>query len=214
MFKIEKSHPAFPSFRWLLKAVSKDGTRAVLKLVRIEEDPDKPDGFLVVATDGRRLHRLAVPKGALTSDPEPGNWSILKNTASEIVLVPDTNPETEGLAFPNWRAVIPATSPKDPDQVVGAFKAFKNHAVSAFTARCNGLTNENEARKKAGEGLRPQELILFNDAFLSDLLGEGTLFAAKGSQLWSFRTEYLTPAIVESEGPAGVDLLGVLMPLR
>lgn len=94
MFQINRKHPMFDTIRFLLSAVSKEKSRYMMTSVYA-------NGGEVAATDGRRLH--IIPNFGLDN----GLWMAAKNTASEVILVPDT----DGGTFPPYTDVRPSDYP-------------------------------------------------------------------------------------------------------
>ena len=208
MLKITKTEATFPSFRWLLTALYKGSTRPALNSVLVEDDPDNSDNLIFVCTDGRRLHTLTAPKIAFVSPPEPGLYDVLVNKTGEIVLATSDC----DFQFPNWRQVIPTTSPEDKDQVSGKVEYKAPNVVSSFTARCNCPDNGGTEEGRDGQGS-----VAFDDKLLADLLGVGTLINARVLISWEYWTKYKEPLNVRAEEyKSGFTLhrRGVLMPMR
>jgi len=93
----KKTNSQFDKVSWVLRAVSMDQTREIL--MRAVYD----DGYLV-ATDGRRLNRAKIEPEwlGLTAGCELTQFRVIENKRSRIIL----DPINDGLAFPNYKAVI------------------------------------------------------------------------------------------------------------
>lgn len=189
---IPKSHPDFVNLKWLSKAISRDKTRATLQFVRVEIascQNDEPEDFAtLVATCGRRMHKLETSRidGLAT-----GGYSM-RLSASEIMLIPEDS-ETTG-QFPNWRIVLPNWEGKKWFGV--ELRASVESTIGITTARLN-------------EACRERGMIAYNDGFLSEALGKGTLYGVRGYRDWKART-MLHDALEITSG----ELTAVIMPLR
>ena len=192
MIRIPKSHLDFENLKWLSKAIGRDKTRHALLFIRVEMAScrnDEPEEFAtLVATCGRRMHKLETSRidGLAT-----GGYSM-RVTASEIMLIPEDS-ETTG-KFPNWRQVLPKWDWKEWFGV--EIHASLESTLGITTARLN------EACPERG-------MIAYNDGFLSDALGKGTLYGVRGYRDWKART-MLHDALEITSG----ELTAVIMPLR
>jgi hypothetical protein len=184
---IEKTHPDFQALKWLSKAISKDATRHVLNFLNCEID--QFGTILLVATDGRRLHKLETD---INMNYSNGSYAI-SVTGKNVLLVPKEDTGT----FPNWRVVIPDFKAIPSDEMATASLVVdKQKLVSYVTAKLN------EANSHGGA-------ILFNDTFLSDALGSKTLFGTAGKQSWEASTSHMHPLKLTSG-----NLEAVIMPIR
>jgi hypothetical protein len=96
--------------KFLQKAVSEDETRPAMQEIYIEQS-DKGKGQLVgVATDGRHIHIVDPLASAATEvyGMIPGYWRCIRyKDVKEAWMARLRDKDTGGLAFPNWRKVIP-----------------------------------------------------------------------------------------------------------
>lgn len=98
MVSVEKGQTLFAALRWVLAARSPDDTRYFMNGLHVETEGN---GYLWVATDGRRLHKATVSFDLL----QPGEYKVVSETNKAIVLEGG-----QDFQFPNWRRVVP-TSP-------------------------------------------------------------------------------------------------------
>ena len=190
---IPKSHPEFVNLKWLAKAISRDKTRHPLQFIRVEigldcRDDEPEDFAILVATCGRRMHKLETSR---IDGLETGGYSM-RLTASEIMLIPEDS-ETTG-RFPTWRQVLPRWEGKKWFGV--ELRASVESTIGITTARLN-------------EACRERGMIAYNDGFLSEALGKGTLYGVRGYRDWKART-MLHDALELTSG----ELTAVVMPLR
>ena len=190
---IPKSHPDFVNLKWLSKAISKDKTRHSLLFLRVEiascRDENPEDFATLVATCGRRMHKLETSR---IDGLETGGYSM-RVTASEIMLIPEDS-ETTG-QFPNWRQVLPRWEGKKWFGV--ELRASVESTIGITTARLNAACLEEGG------------MIAYNDGFLAEALGKGTLYGVRGYRDWKART-MLHDALELTSG----ELTAVIMPLR
>ena len=201
---VTKTQAHFGSLKWLAKALSKDETRYQLKFIHCEVDDDK---VILVTTDGRRLHKLETTLAKLPGMAS-GGYSI-KISAREIHLIPEHG-EKVG-KFPNWRQVIPDfdSHPKQAEVIRETVEVRKNCATSKATAILNAANNGVSI---SGDKPPVRQPILFNDQFLTEALGQGTLFGAKDKTLWRCETVQHSPLVATLDK---VDnLQAVIMPMR
>lgn len=199
VISILKSDCFFDEVKWITKAISKDETREAITVLNIEKDQDDLKTNLV-GTDGRRLHILTLPE----ADQFPAGRYKVTVTAREILL---RSVSEDFPTFPNWRNVLPDHDEHPPkDRVKGVFITSKvpGALVSGFVSLVNRFPVDE---------MYPADRIVFNDAFVSDLLGAKTLLARKQDSVkWSYDGAVGTPLIVKTE--RGVArLTGVIMPL-
>jgi hypothetical protein len=98
---------------FLKRAVSTNEGKPAMNYIYIEPT-DKGDGFIGVATDGRRLHVVE----PLNAEAEyhgltAGYWKVLaggKGKSAQIARLEDS--ETSKFVFPNWRKVVPLEAPE------------------------------------------------------------------------------------------------------
>ena len=190
---IPKAHPEFVNLKWLSKAIGRDKTRHSLLFLRVEiascRDDNPEDFATLVATCGRRMHKLETSRidGLAT-----GGYSM-RLTASEIMLIPEDS-ETTG-RFPNWRQVLPRWEGKKWFGV--ELRASVESTIGITTARLNSACLEEGG------------MIAYNDGFLAEALGKGTLYGVRGYRDWKART-MLHDALEITSG----ELTAVIMPLR
>jgi len=188
----------FQEMKWVCKAVSKEESREAITVVNIEKDLDDLETS-IVATDGRRLHLLTLPP----TDWPAGRYRATV-TAKEILLtsVPEDFPP-----FPDWQNVIPDFSVTKPkDFIKGTFITGKVQGalLSGFASLVNRYPVDD---------LYPHDRIVFNDSFLSDLLGAKTLIARKNDSIsWKYEGAPGRPLVITSE--KGIARLkGIIMPM-
>lgn len=196
---ITKTDCWFQELKWVCKAVSKDETREAITVINIEKDSDGLETS-IVATDGRRLHILTLPQA---EDWPAGRYKATV-TAKEILL---TSVSEDFPVFPNWQNVIPNFSTTKPkDFIKGTFITGKVQGalISGFASLVNRYPVED---------LYPHDRIVFNDSFLSDLLGAKTLLARKNDSVsWEYEGAPGRPLVVTSENGIA-SLKGVIMPM-
>ena len=199
VLSILKTDRFFAELKWIAKAISKDELREALTVLKIENDPEARETS-VVGIDGRRLHVLTLP----SSDQFPAGRYKVTVTAREIILrsVGDDFP-----TFPNWRDIIP-NYPENPpkDRVKGVFITSKLPValVSGFVSLVNRYPVDE---------YYPQDRLVFNDSFLSDLLGAKTLLARKKDSVsWNYDGAVGRPLVVKTERGVA-SLTGVIMPM-
>lgn len=180
---IPKTHKSFSEIKWVCKAMSNDATRYAICHTLVEVDDHN---VKFIATDGRRLH-TAVFDISLFPEIKAGSYAP-RVSGSEVLLT--FNPD--GGNFPNWREVIPKYE-KETVPLSGDLEVSFDIAVSKMTARLN----------------EDKGTYLFSDASLAEALGQGTLFAKRGSKKWEYMGEAMSPLLLESE-----NLLAVIMPMR
>lgn len=196
---IAKTDSLFDPLAWVCKAVGKDKTREALMHVKIEHGNE----IDVVATDGRRLHAATVPFNDATAEILPAGLFRPRVSAREIILM-GVDPYTVS-PYPQWRNVIPSYTVTPADgvcRVSGEYRATMEWGglVSSFIAWLNRRSDYN---------------FVFNDHYLSDALGLGTLFTkAKGSHTWKYVGEHLAPLLMTGEHHAASKLRAVVMPVR
>jgi hypothetical protein len=201
---VTKTQAHFDSLKWLAKALSKDETRYPLKFIHCEVDGDD---VTLVTVDGRRLHKLQTTTSKLPGMAS-GGYSI-KISAREILLIPEPGEKVGN--FPNWRQVIPDydNHPTPPEVIRETVGVEKNKTASNVTAVLNAANNGVSI---SGDKPPVRQPIIFNDQFLSDALGQGTLFGAKGKALWRCETVQMSPLVITLDK---VDnLQAVIMPMR
>lgn len=199
VISILKTDCWFTELKWVTKAISKDATREAITVLNIEKDPDGMETNLV-ATDGRRMHILTIPEA---EQFQAGRYQVTV-TAREILLrsVPDYFP-----AFPNWREVMPDHDQHPPkDRVKGVF--LTSQVPGALISGFASLVNRFPV-----DAMYPHDRIVFDDSFLSDLLGAKTLLARKNDSVeWAYDGALGQPLIVKTERGVA-SLQGVIMPL-
>jgi len=89
MIKLDKYHSDIDGIYWVTQALSSEGSRYSLTLLKIE------NGF-AIATDGHRLHSYEL----IDTIPE-GLYEIPVRKKSEIMLA-----EVEGQEWPNFRSAV------------------------------------------------------------------------------------------------------------
>jgi hypothetical protein len=88
---------AFADMRWLAEAASDDSTKPFMcDIIHVETDGGQK---VLVATDGRRLHKLTL--NYYESDISEGDYTVVKKS-DIITLTPKTD-----IQFINWQRVIP-----------------------------------------------------------------------------------------------------------
>ena len=190
---IPKSHPDFVNLKWLSKAIGRDKTRHSLLFLRVEmascRDDNPEDFATLVATCGRRMHKLETSRidGLAT-----GGYSM-RLTASKIMLIPEDSENTG--RFPLWRQVLPRWEGKKWFGV--EIRASLESTIGITTARLNAACPEEGG------------MIAYNDGFLAEALGKGTLYGVRGYRDWKART-MLHDALELTSGA----LTAVIMPLR
>lgn len=196
---ITKTDCWFQEIKWVCKAVSKDETREPITVINIEKDSDGLETS-IVATDGRRLHILTLPQA---EDWPAGRYKSTV-TAKEILL---TSVPEDFHTFPNWQNVIPNFSTTKPkDFIKGTFITGKVQGalISGFASLVNRYPVED---------LYPHDRIVFNDSFLSDLLGAKTLLARKKDSVsWDYEGAPGRPLVITSQNGIA-SLKGVIMPM-
>lgn len=201
VISILKSDCFFDDLKWITKAISKEATREAITVLNIEKDQDDLE-TKIVGTDGRRMHILTLPNPMLDQFPA-GRYKVTV-TAREILLrsVSDDFP-----TFPNWRNVIPDHDEHPPkDRVKGLFitSEVPGALVSGFVSLVNRFPVDE---------MHPADRIVFNDTFVSDLLGAKTLLARKQDSVkWSYDGAVGKPLIVKTERGVA-SLTGMIMPL-
>lgn len=205
MIQIDKNETIFPALRWVIKAMSTDPTREAIRCIHIGEDPHS---WQVVATDGRRLHKATIP-AAFRNDFAAGEFTVIKNVAREIVLAPSQS----GLNFPAWRQVLPDYATTE-HKATGTFKAEKGQCASLVTAHVNQAMPDQPVIGIADK-LVKSEPCIYNDQFLADALGLGTLFNSKGGIVWGFEAVPVSPlALRSTDFHPDIPLQAVVMPMR
>jgi|GEM_PF-6498143 hypothetical protein len=106
----------FCDFKFLARAVSTDSNRFFLQFIYCEKEGDH---FVMVATDGFRMHLLRPAKPELYGIQE-GYYQILTNTAKEIIFAhcDESIPyRTDGYIdhgqFPDYKKVMPNGTVRD-----------------------------------------------------------------------------------------------------
>ncbi len=123
--ELKKGMASLEAMKFLAPARSNDVTRAVLNLIHIEQS-EKPDAFIAVATDGRRLHAEKI-EGAM----EPGEYRIVKSTPSYMMLVQDAT----GNTYPKWQGVVPTFKSNEMKKLTLIYDKL-NIGVRSFKLAC------------------------------------------------------------------------------
>jgi hypothetical protein len=96
VIELSKKSPALKAFQWVAMARCKDPLREIITMLHVELT-ETTGVFLVVGTDGRRIH-IAKCDG----DCIAGNYRIIWQNQSNMFLAEDT----KGLMYPNWKPLF------------------------------------------------------------------------------------------------------------
>jgi len=114
MIKLSKNHPDITGLHWVTEALSKDSTcRPSLTLMKVEKTAE---GLLFIATDGHRLHKLAIED---CEDFEPGLYEIIKRTKSELIF---NKSEDKNLEYPDYERILPDKNECKSVEICGSKK--------------------------------------------------------------------------------------------
>ena len=191
----KRPFPLFQAYRWVAKAASLDIRRPVLTHVLVE------DGSLI-ALDGVRLHRLVT---AGTESHLDDGWYLVNLKVNSITFTP----VEESGVFPDYKKVISASKEKASHSTTYEARG-DNKALIGLAYKSLLVDLTPDPRKKS---------IAFNDSYLEDALGKGTLLSqGKDRVRWTMSNSDPHSALIlhgelpRSYGTAYVEAL--VMPLK
>jgi len=107
-FIVKKEEREFDDYKFLVKAIERDGYYYFLTFVFCEKEGDH---LVMVATDGRRMHLLR-PANADFYGIKEGYYKILSNTAKEMIFAHVDESLKKG-EFPDYKKVMPSGEIRD-----------------------------------------------------------------------------------------------------
>lgn len=132
----QKQQTLFQALRWVATAISTDESRYILTFA-------KKEGDLLIATDGKRLHKL---KSNQLTEWEDGLYKVIKNTAKEIIFMP-----FEGVGnFPNWAQAIPVYGGGSEKQLIKSCSS--DHITAKLCHKSGAMLPDKFARDASGAG--------------------------------------------------------------
>lgn len=110
---------------FVARAICTDETRYFMTCLNVERSEADPGSVDIVATDGRRLHRVTIE-----STMEPGLYEAIAMKKNEITIARIIEPEA---LYPNWRRVVPGENESEKlVEVIGEYTGERKDSKGEF----------------------------------------------------------------------------------
>ncbi|MDB9741493.1 hypothetical protein OAB00_01420 [Akkermansiaceae bacterium] len=214
-YTLDKKNPAFKEIKWLISAIDFKATQHKIKVILNYEDGS------IAATDGRRLHCLDTTQDSIFPAVR-GVFKVASNKANEVVLI--FRPVDEGDCSPSFYDIDPKTGKGN------VLRTSHSGLINVTPKRDNPIRSKVKVEQKSNCNifrvansitLAAGELILFNDLFISQAIGEKTLLhiGLRRDIEWNIELDEerptSSPLVMHSDSDiTGIKRMTVITPMR